>query len=179
MAAFPNLSLVIGAAASGKSAWAETLVRQYDRPKFYIATAEIFDPEMQRKITRHQQRRGGDWASVEAPIDLPRALLDVAPKAVVLVDCLTMWLSNLLMADSDLAKASDELCVVLDTLTVPVVMVTNEVGASIVPENALARRFQAEQGLLNQKIAAQADLVVSVIAGLPLVLKGVLPEGVQ
>jgi adenosylcobinamide kinase/adenosylcobinamide-phosphate guanylyltransferase len=171
----PALSLVIGGARSGKSTFAEGLVTATPRPRRYIATAEAWDDEMRDRIARHRQDRGADWLTVEAPLDLAAALAKAEPGEVVLVDCATLWLTNHMLADHDLNAKTGELLTALASCAAPVVMVSNETGWGIVPENALARRFRDEQGRLNQRLAAQAGLVVTVIAGLPMVLKGQLP----
>jgi adenosylcobinamide kinase / adenosylcobinamide-phosphate guanylyltransferase len=171
----PALSLVIGGARSGKSRFAEGLVTATSRPKRYIATAEAWDDEMRARIALHRADRGPDWHSVEAPRDLVTALADAAADEAVLVDCATLWLSNHLLAESDLDAQSHALLTALSACAAPVVMVTNDVGGGIVPDNALARRFRDAQGRLNQQLAAQAGLVITVIAGLPLMLKGQLP----
>ena len=171
----PKLTLVLGGAASGKSLWAETLVTQTARPRVYVATAQAFDEDMHAKIKEHRTQRGPDWRTIEAPLDLTPALAGVAGDDAVLLDCATLWLSNHLLADHDLTAQTDTLMAALHVCPAPVVVVSNEVGLSGVPENALARQFQRAQGRLNQRLAAEADLVVQVIAGLPLVLKGSLP----
>lgn len=171
----PPLTLVVGGARSGKSALAERLVAASGRPRRYIATAEAWDDEMRDRIARHRLDRGSDWTTVEAPLDLPAALADTTADEAVLIDCATLWLTNHLLADHDLPAEASRLLTALATCPAPVVIVTNETGWGIVPENALARRFRDEQGRLNQRLAAEADLVVTVIAGLPLVLKGALP----
>ncbi len=170
---FPRLTLILGGAASGKSAFAEGLI---PLPATYIATAEARDVEMQVKIGRHRARRGEGWTTIEAPQNLARAIAAAgAPSRAVLVDCATFWLTNRLLAEADVAAESDALVEALVEAPLPVVVVSNEVGWSVVPENALARRFREAQGALNQKIAARADLVVAVMAGLPIALKGTLP----
>ena len=179
MADFPQLTLVTGGAASGKSRFAEALVVASGRRKVYVATAQAFDAEMAAKIARHRADRGELWRTIEAPLDLAGALGQEWSDEIVLVDCLTMWLSNHLLAENDPGAEADRLMAALDAVRVPVVLVTNEVGQGVVPDNALARRFRNAQGALNQRVAARADLVVGVMAGLPLVLKGVLPEGVR
>ena len=171
----PALTLVLGGAASGKSAFAEQLVTGSARPRLYLATAQAFDPEMQEKLTRHRAARGPGWSLVEAPLDVAPALRNVAPDHIVLLDCATMWLSNHMLGESDLPGEEAAFMSALADCRAPVVVVSNEVGLSVVPENALARRFRDAQGALNQRLAAQADLVVNVIAGLPQVLKGRLP----
>jgi len=170
-----RLTLVLGGAASGKSAFAEGLVRRTGLDPVYLATAEAHDDEMRAKLARHRARRDAAWRTIEAPRDLAPALGSVAAGEVVLLDCATMWLSNQMLAGNDLAGAEAALFAALDACAAPVVVVSNEVGLSVVPENALARRFQTAQGALNQRLAARAGLVVNVIAGLPMVLKGALP----
>ena len=172
----PPLSLVTGGARSGKSALAERLVRLGARPHSYIATSEAWDDEMRDRIARHQQDRGTDWITFEAPLDLPGALCKA--KGTVLVDCATLWLTNHMLAGHDIEAETARLLAALAATPVPVVIVSNEVGWGIVPDNALARRFRDAQGRLNQRIAAMADLAVLVVAGLPVVLKGRLPEEV-
>jgi len=145
------------------------------RPRRYIATAEAWDDEMRDRIARHRLDRGGDWTTVEAPLDLPAALASATADEVVLIDCATLWLTNHLLAEHDLGRETAALITALATCAAPVVMVSNEVGWGIVPDNALSRQFRDAQGRLNQRLAAEAGLVVTVIAGLPLVLKGQLP----
>ena len=165
-----DLTIVTGGATSGKSAFAEGLVVARALPKTYIATAHAWDEEMRRKIAAHRASRSG-WATVEAPTDLCGALRGVDAGSAVLIDCATMWLSNLLLADADLEGETEALLGTLRSCPVPVVVVTNEVGWSIVPDNALARRFRDAQGRLNQRLAANAGRVFAVISGLPLRLK--------
>lgn len=174
----PHLSLVIGGAASGKSAFAEALVRDTGRPRVYVATATATatDDEMRAKIARHRALRGLDWTTVEEPFDMGAALATVAADQVVLVDCATLWLTNHLLAEHDLEAECAALQEALAASAAPVVVVTNEVGQGIVPDNALSRRFRNAQGALNRQLASRAGLVVTVIAGLPLVLKGALPQ---
>jgi len=172
----PHLSFVTGGARSGKSGFAERLARLGAAPRTYIATAQAWDDEMRDRIARHRDDRGTDWHTVEAPLDLAGALAAVA-SGTVLVDCATLWLSNRMLAGHDLEAATKDLLAALAATPVPVVLVSNEVGWGIVPDNALARAFRDAQGRLNQRIAAQAGLAVLVVAGLPLVLKGALPGG--
>ena len=177
MAAVPNISMVIGGAASGKSDLAEQFVIATGLPRSYIATAQAFDDEMRAKIARHQQTRSGlGWHTVEEPLDLPKALAAQAPDTAILLDCATLWLSNLLLAEADIAAASDAFFTQLDRHIAPVVIVTNEVGHGVVPDNRLSRSFVEIQGRFNQRLARHAGLVVQVTAGLPLALKGQLPE---
>jgi adenosylcobinamide kinase/adenosylcobinamide-phosphate guanylyltransferase len=171
----PPLSLVIGGAKSGKSALAEALVRGTGRPRLYIATAQAWDAEMQAKIAQHRADRGQGWTTVEEPRQLAPVLAAVPADQVVLLDCATLWLSNHLLAGADLDAEATGLLRALAACAPPVVVVSNEVGWSGVPDNALARGFQNAQGRLNQRLAAAAGLVVAVIAGLPMVLKGTLP----
>ncbi|SMR81586.1 adenosylcobinamide kinase /adenosylcobinamide-phosphate guanylyltransferase [Aliiroseovarius halocynthiae] len=173
----PPLTLVLGGAASGKSDYAEQLVAATDRPMLYIATAQSFDAEMDDKIALHQARRGAGWRTIEAPLNAADAFACAEESEVVLFDCATMWLSNQLFAESNLGDAEVALFSAISDCKAPVVIVSNEVGAGIVPENALARRFRQTQGELNQRIAQRADLVVTVMAGLPLALKGTMPSG--
>ncbi len=179
MQPFPKLTLVTGGASSGKSGWAERLVKTADCSLIYIATAQAFDDEMAQKIARHQADRGAEWQNIEAPLDLVTALGGHQPDQVILVDCLTMWLSNHMLAENDPEIEAANLLKQLASMINPVVLVTNEVGQSVVPDNALARRFQTAQGRLNQRIAQQSDLVVAVMAGLPMALKGHIPVGAQ
>jgi adenosylcobinamide kinase / adenosylcobinamide-phosphate guanylyltransferase len=166
-----DVTLVLGGARSGKSRHAEGLAAAARGAKVYIATAEAFDEEMRDRIARHQAQRGGaGWETIEAPLDLVPALKTIH-SGVVLIDCVTLWISNLMHAERDVKAEVDRLCAALKASPARVVIVSNEVGLSIVPENALARRFRDEQGLANQAIAATADEVVLVAAGLPLFLK--------
>ncbi len=172
----PWLTLVIGGARSGKSRHAEALVTAAPGPWTYIATADAFDDEMAARIADHRARRHGPWTTLDAPLGLPDAIVALPRDGgAVLVDCLTLWLSNLLLADRDLPAAARALVAALETHAArtsrPLVVVSNEVGLGIVPENALARRFRDAQGRLNQEVAAIADQVVLVAAGLPLRLK--------
>ena len=171
----PDLTLVIGGARSGKSRLAERLVTASGRPRLYLATAQAFDDEMRDRIARHRLDRGEDWDTVEAPLSMGAILRDCKPEFTVLVDCATLWLTNHMLAESDLAAEVEGLLQDLAACPAPVVVVTNEVGMGIVPENALARAFRDHQGRLNQRLAEQAELVVGVMAGLPFVLKGRMP----
>lgn len=173
----PQLTLVLGGAASGKSAWAERLAEKAHSQRIYLATAEARDTEMRARVAQHRARRGSGWRTVEAGRDLAGALNAVAHGGVVLVDCATMWLSGLLETAKPLAPALADLRRAIQTCAAPVIMVSNELGQGIVPENALARRFRQQHGEMNQQLARNAGLVVLIAAGLPLVLKGTLPEG--
>lgn len=164
--------LVLGGARSGKSSYAEALASAAEGPRTYIATAEAGDSEMAERIAAHRKRRGRSWTTLEEPLDLPAALAKVAkPDGFVLVDCLTLWLSNLLLAGQDCETAVDRLVDILGNCSGHVVIVSNEVGVGIVPDNALARRFRDVAGVANQRVAAACDEVVLVTAGLPQTLK--------
>ncbi|MFD0859672.1 bifunctional adenosylcobinamide kinase/adenosylcobinamide-phosphate guanylyltransferase [Roseovarius aquimarinus] len=172
----PSLALVLGGAASGKSRWAEALIRESGAKRLYIATAEAYDDEMRDKIAQHKAARAEDgWTTIEAPMEVAPALAEARPDQAVLLDCATLWLSNHMLAEHDLNAAENGLIAALAACAAPVIVVSNEVGLSVVPDNALARRFRRAQGDLNKRLAAEADLVVQMIAGLPLVLKGALP----
>jgi adenosylcobinamide kinase/adenosylcobinamide-phosphate guanylyltransferase len=167
-----DITLILGGARSGKSRHAERLIADRAPPWAYVATAQALDAEMTARIAEHQCRRGGDWSTTEAPLDLTTALLDAEQSArPVLVDCLTLWLSNLMAAGRDIEQESAALAATLRAMATPVVLVSNEVGLGIVPDNALARRFRDLAGRLNQEVAALANNVVFVAAGLPLTLK--------
>ena len=165
-----RLTLVLGGARSGKSRHAEMLVQRHPPPWTYIATAEEFDDEMRARIADHRSRRDANWQTIEAPRELADALRTRAGR-IVLVDCLTLWLSNILLAGRDIETDFDRLLAALAARSGPLLLVSNEVGLGIVPDNALARRFRDAQGNLNQRVAAIADDVVFMAAGLPLVLK--------
>lgn len=165
------MTLVLGGARSGKSRFAESLVSAAGAAT-YIATAEPRDGEMKSRIAAHQDRRGPSWQTREAPLDLAAALSEADMSGrPVLLDCLTLWLSNLMEDGRDIGGETDRLVSSLASLTCPVVMVSNEVGQGIVPANALARRFRDHAGALNQTMAAQADHVFFVTAGIPAQLK--------
>ena len=171
----PKLTLILGGAASGKSVFAESLVLKEKLEPVYIATAQVFDNEMAEKVARHRAQRGDRWITIEEPLAVAEALKQSSGTQAVLIDCVTLWLTNILLDDRDIAAESNSLMKALAGCAAPIVIVSNEVGYGIVPENALSRRFRNAQGRLNQDIAAQADCVVSVMAGLPMVLKGALP----
>ena len=171
MSAVANLTLVLGGARSGKSRYAERLICALPPPWAYVATAEAGDDEMAARINAHQARRGSPWQTIEAPHHLQAALAGCGAMPA-LVDCLTLWLSNLLLADADIEKEIAGLESALAAAAAPVVLVANEVGAGIVPEHPLGRQFRDLQGILNQRVAARADNVILMVAGLPLVVKG-------
>jgi adenosylcobinamide kinase/adenosylcobinamide-phosphate guanylyltransferase len=164
--------LVLGGARSGKSRYAESLIEALPPPWIYLATAEARDAEMEKRIAAHRAQRDERWQTVEAPHDLAGALSGVPKGSAILVDCLTLWLSNRLLAEADMDREIERLEATLGEQRGTVVLVSNEVGAGIVPDNALARRFQDLQGTLNQRIAGRASRVVFMVAGLPLQLKG-------
>ena len=165
-------TLILGGARSGKSRYAESLVEAEPGAHIYVATAEVRDDEMRERIRDHRARRGRDWTTVEAPLDLVGALTaHAAAAATVLVDCLTLWLANVIEAERDAEEEAGRLIAALPALAGRVVLVANEVGLGIVPDNALARAFRDRAGSLNQDVAASAHRVVLVTAGLPLTLK--------
>ena len=163
--------LITGGARSGKSLLAERQTLALGRPAIYIATAEAHDAEMADRIARHQERRGEEWRTVTAPLELVQALDATDGAAPRLVDCLTLWLTNLLLGGHDWETAVAALAEALPRQTAPVIFVTNEVGAGIVPENALARRFRDAAGLTNQRIARACDELWLSVAGHPLRIK--------
>jgi adenosylcobinamide kinase/adenosylcobinamide-phosphate guanylyltransferase len=163
--------LITGGTRSGKSRRAETRARAVPGRPVYIATAEALDAEMAERIAAHRARRGGDWIEREVPLDLVQALIETDGGGARLVDCLTLWLSNLLHSQRDWPQEVAQLAQALARQRRPVVMVTNEVGAGIVPDNALARAFRDAAGQMNQTIAGLADEVEFVVAGLPMKLK--------
>jgi adenosylcobinamide kinase/adenosylcobinamide-phosphate guanylyltransferase len=169
----PAVTLILGGARSGKSRYAETLVTGAAASGTYIATAEPGDDEMAARIAAHRARRGSFWRTIETSLDLAPTLLTHAdPGRPILVDCLTLWLSNLFGAGRVVAHEAEALCGALRDTSGPVVLVANEVGLGLVPETPLGREFRDAAGRLNQQIAAAADRVVFIAAGLPLVLKG-------
>lgn len=172
---YPKLVFVIGGAASGKSGFAEGLVQKSAKSKVYLASAQAFDDEMRDRITVHTARRDSSWTTIEAPFQAAESLLHLQESQICLFDCVTLWLSNHLLAENDLEAEQAKLLDALDQCSAQVVIVTNEVGHGIVPDTALGRRFRETQGRLNIKLADRADLAVHVVAGLPMVLKGTLP----
>ena len=166
-----QLTLVLGGIASGKSAHAETLVRATGKPLIYLASAQAHDAEMEAKIARHRTMRGLGWQTIEAPLAVADTLRTITPGHAVLFDCATMWLTNHLLAEHDLDAERNTLLAALAACPADITVVSNEVGLAGVPENALARRFANAQGALNQALAAAADRVILVTAGMPLTLK--------
>jgi adenosylcobinamide kinase / adenosylcobinamide-phosphate guanylyltransferase len=172
-AVLPAATLVLGGARSGKSRWAERLVEAAATSGTYCATAEARDAEMTARIAAHRARRGPFWHTVEEPLALAAAIAAAAaPDRPLLIDCLTLWLSNLMLAGRVVEHDSEILCATLREAKGPVVLVANEVGMGLVPETPLGREFRDHAGRLNQEVAAVADRFVFVAAGLPLVLKG-------
>ena len=169
---YTGVTLVLGGTRSGKSAFAETLARAHGRCA-YVATAERIDDEMVRRIEAHRARRGEGWRTVEEPLRLAEAIRrEGAPRTCLLVDCLTVWLGNLMHHGRDVDAAREALVESLAAASGPVVLVANEVGLGIVPDNAMARAFRDHAGRLNQAVAGVAGRVYFVAAGLPVSLKG-------
>jgi adenosylcobinamide kinase/adenosylcobinamide-phosphate guanylyltransferase len=169
-----TLTLVLGGARSGKSAHALEQAQdlaQADRALVLIATAQALDDEMAQRIARHQAERGPRWRTVEAPLGLANALLALGSVDVAVVDCLTLWLTNVMLAELDVSQHIDALLSAAMQTEADVIFVSNEVGLGIVPDNALARRFRDDAGRLNRLVAARADIVTVLFAGLPLKLK--------
>ncbi|WP_421931807.1 bifunctional adenosylcobinamide kinase/adenosylcobinamide-phosphate guanylyltransferase [Phenylobacterium sp.] len=168
-------TLVLGGARSGKSAWsqarAETRVAEGGGRLVMIVTAQALDDEMADRIARHRAERGEAWKTVEALLDLPQALDELSSGDVAVVDCLTLWLSNLMLAEAVLADAFAALEKAARGSRADILLVSNEVGQGVVPDNALARRFRDEAGRLHQRLAASADAAVLIVAGLPIWLK--------
>lgn len=166
-----TLTLILGGARSGKSRHAEQIIEALPAPWTYLATAQAWDEEMRQRIAAHRARRSQDWLTVDAPLALPEAIAANPAGRPILVDCLTLWLTNLMLAEQDCAAACEALLRACAACDSPVVLVGSEVGLGIVPENALARRFRDEAGRLHQRLAAQADRVVFMVAGLPMQVK--------
>lgn len=175
-APLPSVTLVLGGARSGKSTYAEAMIGT--RPAWYLATARIGDDEMMARVRQHRSRRGDNWETFEEPLELVRALREIArPDRPVLVDCLTLWLTNVMLDGRDATEAIAALVAAVPELPGPVIFVSNETGLGIVPDNALARAFRDHAGRLNQAIAAAAGRVVFTVAGLPMMLKDA-PDGI-
>lgn len=168
-----KITLVLGGARSGKSSYAEVAAGKSERKKIYIATAEVCDDEMGERVGKHRLRRGGDWKTVEIPIDIAEQITNSNyVNSVILVDCLTLWLSNLLYKKINITQYINKLIEALKETQAEVILVSNEVGLGIVPENALARQFRDYAGMLHQQVAEVADEVVLVVAGIPVKIKG-------
>jgi len=172
------ITLILGGARSGKSRYAEKIGENWlnENPKgerIYLATCQVFDDEMSNRVDKHKEQRGGNWTTIEEPLLLSEALKrETNSSRFVLVDCLTLWLTNHLLAENDTDEAITELCETLTQIESDVVLVANEVGLGIVPDNKLARQFRDIAGLCNQRVAAVTDKVVFIAAGLPMTLKG-------
>jgi adenosylcobinamide kinase/adenosylcobinamide-phosphate guanylyltransferase len=171
-----NTILLVGGCRSGKSSHALHLADSMQKTgKFFLATCIPRDDEMHQRVSKHQAERGADWTAVETPVFLPEAIRNIGPKAdVLVVDCLTLWISNLMMEDTHPQAISEKTAQLIESLRVagcPVILVTNEVGAGIVPDNQLARQFRDAVGQLNQQIAACADQVIWMVAGIPVKIK--------
>jgi len=165
------LTLVLGGARSGKSRYAEGLIASLPQPWIYIATAEARDDEMAARVAAHRARRETGWQTIEAPHELPEALNAAPAAAAVLVDCLTLWLTNVMLGSFDVEKMTAKLEDALRARGGETVLVSNEIGLGIVPESELGRRFRDAQGILNQRMAALSDRVVLMVAGLALNVK--------
>lgn len=167
-----NVTLILGGARSGKSKFAEKIVLDMGLNPFYLATGRALDDEMVDRIAIHKERRGAQWETIEEPLALSDALMqtDFDGRAI-LVDCLTLWVTNLMMAKADVEVECEHLANTLLKMNVPVVLVSNEVGLSVIPENKMAREFRDYAGLVNQKIAKIANEAYFIAAGLPLKLK--------
>jgi adenosylcobinamide kinase/adenosylcobinamide-phosphate guanylyltransferase len=166
------VTLVLGGARSGKSRYAEAAIERASGGGTYIATATIEDDEMRARVAEHCARRSTQWRTIEESLDLVGAIETAARwQRPILVDCLTLWLANLMRAGGDLGAETERFIAGLTAATEPIVLVANEVGLGIVPENALARAFRDAAGRLNQRVAALADRVVFMAAGLPMLLK--------
>ena len=165
--------LILGGARSGKSSHALALAEQIAAQRLFVATAEAWDDEMEIRIARHKQERGAGWSTIEAPLDLTPAIRDASKTGdVCLVDCLTLWLSNLMHHSRDVDQETAALQEAVKSSTVPIIFVSNEVGMGLVPETPLGRAFRDAQGRLNQSIADTCDRVEFIAAGLPITLKG-------
>ena len=172
--------LVLGGARSGKSAYAQSLAEAHGPERLYLATAAPGDEEMAARIARHQADRGQGWTTLEEPLEVARALAaEARPGRAIVVDCLTLWLANLMLAGRDPAPAVTALADAIGTLAGPAILVSNEVGMGIVPDHKLGREFRDWQGRANREIGAACDAVIFVAAGLPLQLKPAATPSVQ
>ena len=172
-----RVALILGGARSGKSRYGLSLAERFPAPRLFLATGEARDEEMVARIIAHQAERGPGWETREEPLDLPQAVRAGQGRyGAILVDCLTMWLANLMLreevSEADLKAAGQSLLATLDRVATPTIFVSNEVGLGIVPESPLSRKYRDWLGWLHQQVARAADLVVLVVAGLPLTLKG-------
>lgn len=166
-------TLILGGARSGKSSYAQTLAEAARRRQAYIATGQALDDEMADRIARHIEERGPSWATIEEPLDISQVIDNTCDENIaVMIDCLTLWLSNLMHAGRDIQRETERLVAALQSAGGPLILVSNEVGMGIVPGNAMSRSFRDAQGRLNKEIAAACDRVEFIAAGLPLRLKG-------
>ncbi|MCF8466362.1 MAG: bifunctional adenosylcobinamide kinase/adenosylcobinamide-phosphate guanylyltransferase [Sneathiella sp.] len=167
-----DITFILGGVRSGKSRFAEKHARQSKRQRIYLATAEAYDAEMETRIARHQEDRGDGWTTIEEPVDLGGALIKQSSENnIILVDCLTLWLSNIMGRELAIDEEVDKLLAAIKNLPGPIIFVSNEVGQGIVPDNALARAFRDHAGRLHQRLAEIANSVYFVTAGLPQKLK--------
>jgi len=168
-----NSTLVLGGARSGKSRFAEQLAADSGLIRHYIATGQAWDDEMRARIAQHQNDRGDNFVTHEQPLDLVGALREIdAPDICVLVDCLTLWVTNLMLAERDMPTEFSALCAQIQASRARTIFVSNEVGLGIVPDNRMAREFRDRAGRLHQMVAACAGDVYFIAAGLPLKMKG-------
>jgi adenosylcobinamide kinase/adenosylcobinamide-phosphate guanylyltransferase len=165
-----HVTLVLGGARSGKSRYAETCITKAPSPWVYVATGQAYDDEMKARIAEHQSHRAQGWQTIEAPVDLASAIAE-AGESPILIDCLTLWLTNLMLGEHDIETAIARFEGALAQCTAPIFLVSNEVGLGIVPNSSLGRRFRDEAGKLNQRVAARAGRVLFMVAGLPMTLK--------
>jgi len=168
-----SLHLILGGARSGKSAYGERLAKDSETPVVYVATAQAFDDEMRERIKQHQSDRPSHWQSIEVLCDLPQALLESSHSGnVVLVDCLTLWLMNLMYQQKDIHQSVTDLLHALTQVKGRVIMVSNEISMGVVPMGKESRLYVDELGRLHQRIAQAAQQVTLMVAGIPMVVKG-------
>lgn len=170
-----NTTFVLGGAASGKSAFAEDICQRSGKNLHYLATSQVFDDEIRNKVDKHVTQRGQGWITHEEPFSIDPVLSILKPDEICLIDCATMWLTNHMLAEHDLDEEQARFLQAISQCAADLVIVSNETGQGIVPENKLARSFREVQGRLNIRLAQEADCVIQVIAGLPNLLKGTLP----
>lgn len=173
---WPSRTIILGGARSGKSRFAERMLKIREKPCIYLATASAGDDSMAKRIEDHKCRRPKSWRTIETPLEAAKEIRGLPPTDIALFECATLWLSNQILEERDIEAESDALIAAVQSCPAELVIVSNEVGHGVVPGNELARRFRDEQGRLNQRLAAECDLAVFIAAGLPLVLKGSLPK---
>jgi adenosylcobinamide kinase / adenosylcobinamide-phosphate guanylyltransferase len=166
-----RLTLVLGGARSGKSRQAQILAMATPPPWIYVATAQALDEEMSERIAKHKAARGDGWSTIEEPIELARAVTDAPEGAPVVVDCITLWLTNLMLGQHDVDSAMAQFIKCLDRRRAPTIVVSSEVGTGLVPETPLGRAFRDQAGLINQRLAVSAQQVLYMVAGLAMKLK--------